>query len=208
MVNFCSDTAPGPCGLYGVSCGSARNCMAVGTWTVSAEPVQDPLGYFWNGNEWIRNEPPGDAEGNPAESNAVGCAGGFCMATGGAYKEVVGGVATAGTWSASAQSWTDVSPNLGSLCNGVLETCNWANQVACGLPSNCMTLGQVGIQWWNGTEWKAEKAVSAGHGSGLVSLGCGGSDCLAVGYHTSSGRQRTLAELWNGSSWSIVNSPK
>ena len=50
--------------------------------------------------------------------------------------------------------------------------------------------------------------MSAGHGSGLTALSCGGSDCLAVGYRTSSGRQRTLAEWWNGSSWSIIAAPK
>jgi hypothetical protein len=26
--------------VSGVSCGSATNCMAVGTWTISQEPVQ------------------------------------------------------------------------------------------------------------------------------------------------------------------------
>jgi hypothetical protein len=171
--------------------------------------VQDPLAFIWNGRKWSQNEPPGTAEGNPAESNAVGCAGGFCAAAGSAFSEVAGGgVATAGTWSAATKSWTDVSPDLGTLCTGALATCNWASEVACGLPSNCMTLGVVGNQWWNGTQWRSENAVPAGPGSALVRLGCGGGDCLAVGHRTSSGRQRTLAELWNGSSWSIVSSPK
>ena len=208
ISDFCNGTAPGPCGISGLSCGSTTNCMAVGTWTVSQEPVQETLGWFWNGKTWSFVQPPG--AGNPAESNAVSCAGGFCMATGSAYSEVAGGgIATAGTWSAATTTWTDVSPNLGTLCTGALVTCDWAGQVACSGPSNCMTLGGVvGSQLWNGTGWQAEKTISAGRGSGLTSISCGGSDCLAVGWRTSSGKRRTLAELWSGSSWAIVGSPK
>lgn len=209
MSSFCSGNPPGPCGLSSVSCGSTTNCMAVGTWTVSQEPVQEPLGFFWNGTKWIFSEPSGAGEGNPAESNAVGCAGGFCVATGSAFSEVAGGgVATAGRWTAATKSWRDISPGLGTLCTGSLVTCNWTSQVACAGPSNCMTLGNVGIYLWNGTDWVHNPAISAGQNSRLVSVACGGSDCLAVGYRQQSGRQRTLAELWNGSSWAIVPSPK
>jgi hypothetical protein len=172
------------------------------------EPDQETLGFFWNGKKWSLDQPPGD--GNPAVSNTVSCAGSFCLAAGSGYSEVAdGGIATAATWSAATATWTDISPDLGVLCTGALVTCPWADLVACAGPSNCMTLGGVvSSQWWNGSEWKAEKSASAGPGSGLTSLSCAGSDCLAVGRRTSSGRQRTLAELWNGSSWSIVNSPK
>jgi len=71
-----------------------------------------------------------------------------------------------------------------------------------------MTLGAPGSQFWNGTTWKSAQAISAGRGSALQDVSCGGSDCLAVGFRTVAGKRRTLAELWNGSTWTIVKTPK
>ena len=209
-TDVCSGSAPGPCGMASVSCGSATNCIAVGTMTVSQEPVQVPIGMFWNGKTWARTEPPGAAEGNPAAANAVGCIASFCMAAGEAFSEVQGGgIAVAGTWTAAKKGWTDVSPDLGVLCTGALAICAWAGQVACGSTTSCMTLGgPPGSQFWNGSTWKSAKAIFAGRGSALRGLSCGGSDCLAVGFRTVAGKKRTLAELWNGSGWTIIKTPK
>lgn len=197
-----------PCGLAGVSCGSAANCVAVGTQTISQEPVQNTIGFFWNGVRWARTSPPGDAEGNPAAVNAVACAGKFCMAVGGSFSEVAGGdVATAGTWNAKTAAWQDVSPNLGDICKIGVNTCAWADVIACGSPTNCMTFGSSGTLAWNGTSWRSAPPVSAGSGASLAGLSCGGAFCMAVGYRTVAGVHRTLAELWNGTMWQIIKTP-
>ncbi len=120
-----------------------------------------------------------------------------------------GGIAVAGAWNAKATTWTDVSPNLGTLCTGPLALCYWASAVACASKANCMSLGGPdGSQHWNGSTWQSAKAVSAGSGSELRDMSCGGNDCVAVGFRTVSGKRRTLAELWNGSAWSIITTPK
>jgi hypothetical protein len=202
--------APGPCGLAQVACGSATNCVGVGTMTVSQEPVQNAVSVQWNGRSWSRGGPP--AYGNPAGMNAVSCAGSFCMATGGAFTEVDnGGTAVGDSYQAVGQNWTDVAPDLGTICSpGGIGFCYWASTVACASSSSCMTLGEQGLggMWWNGTAWQSERTISARHGSGLQAISCAGSDCMAVGYQTISGIRQTLAEVWNGTSWSIISTPK
>jgi len=207
-TNACGGPPGLPCGLAGVSCGSASNCVAVGTQTISQEPVQNTIGFFWNGTTWAGTGPPGDTEGNPAAVNAVGCAGQFCMSAGGSYSEVAGGdVATAGTWNARTQTWQDVSPNLGDICKLGVTTCTWASLVACGGPAICVTFGPSGTLAWNGSSWQPAPAVSAGRGSNLGDVSCGTAFCMAVGYRTVAGAHRTLAELWNGTTWQIISTP-
>ncbi len=197
----------GPCGLSGVSCGSAANCVAVGTVTTSPQPIQIPVGVFWNGRTWAPTRPPGVGQGNPAAMNSVACAGTFCLAAGGAFSEVIGGdVAVAGTWDARAASWADVSPDLGRICTG-FRTCSWADAISCGRAANCLTAGPAGRLWWDGSAWEPAPAKGAGPGWALPGSSCGTSTCLAVGHQIAAGKERTLAEVWDGSHWAIVPTP-
>lgn len=198
--------APGPCGLAAVSCGSASDCVAVGTQTISQEPVQQTVAVAWNGTAWSRPSPPGD--GNPAALNAVSCAGSFCMAVGGAFSEDAGGsVAVAGAWNAATQSWTDVSPSLGVICRGGDGECSWTSAISCGSATNCLAFFDRDLAW-NGVTWGPAPTRSAGRGSDLLAASCGAQICLAVGYRTIAGVRRTLAELWNGTAWKILATPR
>jgi hypothetical protein len=193
-----------PCGLAGVSCGSASNCVAVGTQTVSQEPVQNTVAFAWDGIGWGGTSPPND--GNPAALNAISCAGKFCMTVGGAFSEVQsGGIAVAGTWDARTQSWQDVSPSLGTLCSG-FGYCFWAGVISCGSATNCMTFGRGNLAW-NGMAWVPAPSVSAGRGSSLGTVSCAVASCMAVGFRTIAGAVRPLAELWNGATWKILRTP-
>ena len=208
QTDFCTGSAPGPCGLDGVSCASATNCVTVGTWTQSQEPIQNAVSVYWNGTSWTRDyELP--ARGNPAQLNAVSCTGSFCLATGSSSDDSAGGtVADADTFDATSQSWTSVPPDLGNLC-AEFRACYWTAAISCASPTSCMTLGGPdGSQWWNGTGWASARTISAGRGSALQGLSCGGSNCLTVGFRTVAGKRRTLAELWNGSAWTIITTPR
>lgn len=207
-VDFCPGSAPGPCWLGGVSCGSPKNCVAVGTWTQSQEPIQNAIADVWNGTKWTW-DPELPANGNPAQLNAVGCAGAWCNSAGVASNDSDrASIAIADQRDATSQAWTDVSPGLGGIC-GEFQSCAWAGVMACGSSTSCITLGgPAGSQFWNGSTWQSAKPVSAGGGSSLSDVSCGGSDCLAVGVRKMTGKQRTLAELWNGFSWTILVSPK
>jgi hypothetical protein len=206
-TDFCSGNPPGACGFASVACGSAKDCVAVGTQTVDNAGDQRSIAVHWNGSRWTTAPPPA-GDGNPEYLNAVSCAGGFCMAGGGAYQQVQNGdVAVAGAWHAKTKTWNDVSPtSLGVICTGY-STCVWTSDISCAGPSNCMAFGPSGNQAWNGSAWSAAPSVSAGPGSSLSTVSCRGTICLAVGYRTIGGAKHTLAELWNGSTWQIIATP-
>jgi hypothetical protein len=193
-----------PCGLASVACGSATNCLAVGTETISQEPMQIAIGFRWNGRQWDFSSPP--SEGDPAASNAVSCTARFCMALGGYFSEVQnGGLGDAAALNVSTKTWTDVPPNLGVLCQG-FGYCFWAQSVSCGSATSCMSFGGH-VMAWDGTAWKPAPAISAGRNSGLRDYSCAGAPCLAAGYRTVSGVRHPLAELWNGTRWRILAVP-
>ena len=207
VPDFCKGGPPGPCGLASVACGSTKNCAAVGTQTVSQEPVQNAVADTWNGTKWSFNGGL-PANGNPAQLNTVSCAGTFCMSAGVASNDSArASIAVGDKFDATSQTWTDVSPSLGGICPE-FQSCAWAGAVACASSTSCITLGGMRTsQFWNGSGWTSAKPVSAGKGSALQDVSCGGTNCVAVGLRTVAGKRRTLAELWNGSAWAIVKTP-
>jgi hypothetical protein len=64
---------------------------------------------------------------------------------------------------------------------------------------------------WNGTSWSIQPFPNpaGATGSGLVGVSCTSSTaCTAVGaFYNSAGVPVTLAERWNGTSWSIQPNP-
>jgi hypothetical protein len=68
---------------------------------------------------------------------------------------------------------------------------------------------RTGAEHWNGSSWSQVPAPDVGTGANQLN----GVDALtsnnvwAVGYSTSSGRQKTLIERWNGTQWRVVTSP-
>lgn len=205
-TNLCAGFPPGDCGLSQVSCGSATNCVAVGTETLDQEPLVVSASKFWNGKAWSSPSPP--SKGNPAQANAVGCEAGFCMAAGGAYSEIANGsVAMAATWDATTTTWKDVSPDLGTVCAQTLSDCSWTSLMTCGSPANCLAFYKSYLAW-NGSTWKPTTPASAGTGTVLSNVSCGGISCMAVGKVAVSGGQRAIAEIWNGTSWRVLNPPR
>ncbi len=200
-TNVCFGPPGAPCGLAEVSCGSATNCVAVGTTQYKFSSDQKPSSVIWNGKSWSFSQPPG--VGDPAAMNAVSCTGQFCLAVGGGWADFLQGtIAIAATWNAATKTWTDVSPDLGRICHE-RAACTWASVVSCGSPTNCMALGPKGGQAWNGQDWEGAPTVPAGHGSGLPAVSCGLTFCMAVGHRSISHVQHSLTEIWNGIGWTV-----
>jgi hypothetical protein len=64
---------------------------------------------------------------------------------------------------------------------------------------------------WNGSSWKSQAmALPAGSETTMAGVSCSSSTaCSAVGYYLSSaGVYRSLAEVWNGTSWSVQATPE
>lgn len=204
-TNLCSHSDGAPCGLRGVSCGSARNCVAVGTIAQVDDsddpPATFPSGYTWNGRSWayaVSLEFLSSVDDSLDVLNAASCTGKFCLAVGGGLNAVV-------SFDAGAQDWTG-EPNWACVPGGPDSGCT-GNAVACGSKSSCMVFANPGVQFWNGTAWTAEPAIAQGSGSQLGSLSCHAVICLAVGYHVVARVRRTLAELWNGTAWTVLPTP-
>jgi hypothetical protein len=94
------------------------------------------------------------------------------------------------------------------------------NDVSCTSPSACMTVGAYvnssGVyvpmaEQWNGEAWSVQEPPNptGAKESGLFGVSCTSSSaCTAVGdYINSAGAYTTLAENWNGTSWSIKEVP-
>jgi len=210
-------SAPSPIGAEGsslsaVSCTSPTECTAVGTINLAPGPPL-PLAERWNGTSWSIQTTP-----NPTGSNsyltAVSCpSGAVCIAVGGSFNPTAAPT-LAERWNGSTWS-VQTTPNPTGAQSSQLRA------VSCTSPTACTAAGDytdsTGTQRtlaerWNGTTWSIEKTPNpaGATASGLSGVSCtSATACTAVGSFTAStGTQRTLAERWNGTSWSIQTTSK
>jgi hypothetical protein len=179
--------------LTSVSCASATACAAVG-W--SGKRSEATLAEWWNGTTWsvVTNPEVGTLNGVSCVSAAD------CTAVGSAGSTLVE------SWNGTA--WSVVpSPNGSSAANNLAA-------VSCASATYCTAVGASGnailAESWNGTAWSVVPSPSPGPGqSRLSAVSCvSASACTAVGYRTTSEfGDRTLAESWDGSKWSVVRTP-
>lgn len=115
----------------------------------------------------------------------------------------------------NSPGWSIVpSPNTAS------DRDNHLWDVACASSADCWAVGfyyvdvghsQTLIQHWDSNAWTIVSSPNASlTGSGFGGVACNSSsDCWAVGAYRSdpSGKNQTLVEHWDGSSWMIVPSP-
>ena len=129
----------------------------------------------------------------------------------------VSGVASAG--SVNPPSWSVAkSPNGGDLIASELTG------VSCVSPTNCTAVGNgagfIGgtpawlIEAWNGSAWSVVKEGPIGNKSPLdyttfSGVSCPSATyCAAVGSNNGGKRWQTVIEQWNGSTWSVIDTPK
>jgi len=174
--------------LAGVSCVSTRICEAVGSSSSTAGGGAE----VWDGSTWSLQVVPG------GPLAAVSCTSpSFCMAAGSdGHVDIWNGT----SWSArpSASGFTSLS------------------SVSCASPHSCEAAGAGpsgdDAEGWNGTSWSPQATpIPAGGSSPAISaVSCAGSgSCEAVGNYFSSStfQQVTLAEMWNGTAWTVQPTP-
>jgi hypothetical protein len=196
--------------LTGVSCISTVSCWAVG-YDGQGSAVDQTLVESWNGAVWSIMPSPNSGSGSGL--NGVTCLpGGSCVAVG--YGTLESGVAQTLVETRNGSGWSIVaSPDVGT--NG-----NFLNSVSCTALNSCMAVGQYATtggfpeltlaERWNGTSWSVvdTKNRDMTESNSLDSVSCAGPQfCMAVGeYPNTHHSASTLAELWNGSSWTVVSS--
>lgn len=196
--------------LSGVSCASATKCTAVGNSYQSG--MSRPLAEHWNGTTWAIQTVPVPAGSTGSTLNGVSCTlANACTAVG--YYYASGAALTlAQTWNGTI--WT-VQPTANpagspvSVLTGVWCTaataCTAAGTYESG-PSTYLTLAEA----WNGSTWPIQATANpSATGSYLQGVSClSATACTAVGqYQDSSGTFLTLAEMWNGTSWTLQTTP-
>ena len=186
--------------LSDVSC-PAASCMAVGyEYNYEQSPDDDvPLGELWNGSGWTLQIIPVPAGANTSALESVSCPTTTdCTAVG--YEGLSGPLAE--NWNGTA--WTvQTTPGTGALTG-----------VSCPTTDLCWAVGGTGsmvAEEWNGSAWTVQSlpAPTGATSTSLTGVSCpSASDCVAVGRYTESqGGAMTLAEQWNGTSWTIMHSP-
>jgi hypothetical protein len=211
-------TTPVPSGaessfLSGVACTSASACTAVGYYTDSSG-VEDTLAEAWNGTSWsIQTTPdPSGAEGSNLAGVSCNSSGG-CTAVGD-YTD------SSGTQDTLAEAWDGTSWSIETTPVPSGAESSGQSGVSCNSSGGCTAVGDYtdssGTQdtlaeAWDGTTWSIQTTPipSGAEGSNLAGVSCTSTGpCTAVGSYTdSSGVKHTLAEVWDGTSWSIQTTP-
>jgi hypothetical protein len=195
-------------GFEGVSCPTVTTCVAVGYRNAGQGLEPDgTLAESWNGTVWAIQPTPNPAGFDDGQFNAVSCSSAtFCMAVGFADSSPDTYRTLAEAWNGT--SWTiEATPTPGS--GGHLDS------VSCTSPTSCIAGGLSGLgqlaERWNGSAWTVMTQTELPDAD-LGGVSCTrATSCTAVGIQLVSGPTssvwRTLAEHWNGSTWTVQTTP-
>jgi hypothetical protein len=185
--------------LYSVTCISAGDCWAVGfayLGSTAAVPDDATLTEHWDGIAWTIvpspyvSEPTGTAPGQGSQDflESVTCAGAAdCWADGYYFMSSTVAQTLMLHWDGTA--WTLVQAPDSTFQGAGPET-NELYGVTCVTSSDC---------WASGTYWYGpEPLLNEGLGTCLLVV------CVGVGVGHAG---QTLTEHWNGTQWTIVQSP-
>jgi hypothetical protein len=193
----------------GVSCTAVDACTLVGSYT-NASGKQLTLADNLNINVWTLLSPINRSTASADQFSSIACdAATSCLAVG-SYTEASGRqLALAEQWDASG--WTLRLPEEPGKDVNVLSS------VACTAQTSCTAVGYrtnhpgrpvALIEAWNGTGWALEGPHDRGAtiSAMLLAVTClSPTSCVSAGGYTS-GVDQTLAESWNGATWTVLSS--
>jgi hypothetical protein len=195
--------------LSGVSCTSATACIATGA-SNPFTPSAKTLAERWNGTRWTIQGTPNPPQGG-GELNGVACtSASACTAAGNSNTGNL------------AERWNGHTWSIQPTPNPAGAQFTFLNTVACTSASACIAAGayinssgvfQALAERWDGSNWAIQPTPSLPGGamSSLIGVACtSATGCLAVGFSTPNHPNvvnhpspATLAERWDGSTWSI-----
>jgi hypothetical protein len=205
--------------LWGVSCASPISCTAVGSYTKPGSHLSLPLAARWNGHHWAVQPVPNPSYSKESWLQGVSCASSAaCTAVGFAgYGEGNAKRPLIEHW--DGQHWAlEKAPSPTGTNEIDLQG------ISCPSVSSCMAVGdyvknQVEVaatEYWNGQAWSvqptADKPPSRGSGSlsgdWFYRVSCSSrTACTAVGGAGGFESTITLAERWDGHTWSVQHTP-
>ena len=192
-----------------ISCVSATHCVAVGFFDKGAGN-QFALADTWNGRSWTPSQPPAPGGENTSLAGVSCKSATACVAVGAYTRNTSGGptgAPLAETW--NGRKWTEARPPApGAIISGL-------DSVSCTSAASCIatgivltnTVSAVLIESWNGRTWSRMKAAAlpATTLGELTTVSCpAAKSCAAVGYASSPKGLGSLAETWNGKTWTLT----
>lgn len=147
--------------LDSVSCPSASNCTAVGSYTTTTGDTLT-LAEHWDGTSWQIEPTPNPTGATDASLDSVSCpTARYCAAVGGSLAERWNGT----SWKIEP---TPAGSNLVS--------------VSCPIHDRCMATGGALVEHWNGSGWKIKANIPTVAGLDLTAVSCPTRRiCTAVG---------------------------
>jgi hypothetical protein len=202
------ESIPTPTGfsvLSGISCVSATMCMAAGGDDLNAGST---LVEAWNGKKWTTQTTPNVSSDASDSLSAISCASTTSCVAVGDYTEA------SQPYKTLAESWDGKSWVIQATPNAPSTTDNYLTGIACPAPGSCIASGyshapgesQSMAQMLTGGSWAISPTPNPGNGGELLGVSCASTtSCTAVGGYLPNGQKYTvtLAEHWNGSSWSV-----
>ena len=190
--------------LTDIACTFLTACMAVGYYTTatSGSPPNYALAEGWNGETWRLERAVNQTPGVTTFS-AVSCSSASdCTA-------VFEGDLAAERWNGTVWTAQDPKPSGGAGPGDF-------SSVSCPAASNCIAVGDSGgdddqgqSEVWDGKSWAwPDLAPTESDGSLFSGVSCiSAASCLAVGGAGGQVGEVTLADRWNGKSWSPLQTP-
>lgn len=197
---------PNPAGvtssqLNDVSCVSASRCEAVGEAAVSGGNIQT-LAEEWNGSNWTITGTQDVGGAVISELNGVSCtAANSC--------EAVGESRTGNNFPALAEKWNGSNWTIQSTSLGTFSP---LEGVSCTAANACTATGSGLAARWDGSNWTMQ-TIAKPKGSGtsnadLSRVSCTDKTrCMAVGSFPLDAVETAVAEQWDGSKWTIKDTP-
>ncbi|WP_445148954.1 hypothetical protein [Baekduia sp. Peel2402] len=190
--------------FYGVSCTATTLCIAVGTDFVAGTPGRAEK---FNGSTWANTSFAAAPSAVVTQPRSVSCPGTTTCVAAGRFQTATSDTGLVETWNGTHWTATTLTRPSGTTA---LEL----NDVHCTTTTACTAVGwfesaqpRTPIAYrFNGSTWTTQTTatLSGSTGAELSGVACPtATSCQAVGYQFDSlGVQTTLAETWNGTTWS------
>lgn len=200
--------------LLAVSCTSPSACVAVGSATNSGG-TQVTLAERWNGTSWKVRSTPDPNGATQSSLDGVSCTSTSACTAVGNFTNAAGTPLTlAERWNGSSWAIQSTPNPAGTLTDNGLSAVSCPSSTACTAVGTFVVLGSFSmmlVERWDGTSWAIQSTPNPPNSteSHLLGVSCSStSNCTAVGYFRDVvGNQPSLAEHWDGTSWTVQSTP-
>jgi Subtilase family len=206
--------SPNPTGAkssdpVGISCTAEEACEMVGHYVTSGG-VESALAEVNSAKTWTVQEAP-----NPSGAKSSGLTGVWCTSSeactaAGTYLNSASKETLFAERFGSTKKWALQEPVTPKLPSGNMARVSCTTSEACTSVGSALNSSGVSVtlaERWNGKEWARQETPNptGSKGASLIAPSCASStSCVAVGSYTnSSAIEVVMAEVWNGTTWSL-----